>query len=126
MPRKELILIVETDDLIRQLVERWLSEAGYMVQTGTLKAGNVIDVGADLTPALIIVNVPNPRGAETLVRALERAHGAPVLVVSARFRRGLGGSVEAARRLGVRKVLPKPFTREELLAAVEESIAGSS
>ena len=120
--RKDLILIVETDDLIRELLERWLSEAGFAVQTGTSSAGDSVAA----TPALVIVNVPNPRGAEALVRALEREHRAPVLVVSGRFRRGLGGSVEAARRLGVRKVLPKPFTREELLAAVEASIADPS
>ena len=39
-----------------------------------------------------------------------------------RFRLGLTGSTETARRLGVKKVLPKPFTRAELLAAVRESL----
>ena len=124
MVRKDLILIVETDDLIRELLERWLTEAGYVVETGGVKDEDPDD-GVP-APALVIVNVPNPRGAEALVRALERSHRAPVLVVSGRFRRGLGGSVEAARRLGVRRILPKPFTREELLAAVEESIADPS
>jgi len=123
MLRKQLILIVETDDLIRQLVERWLNEEGFVVRSDALGGGNPADAGAK--PALVIVDVPDPRGADVLVRALEREHGAPVLVISARFRRGLGRSVEAAGRLGVRKVLPKPFTREELLTAVEESIADS-
>jgi UDP:flavonoid glycosyltransferase YjiC (YdhE family) len=36
--------------------------------------------------------------------------------------RRLGGSSEAAQRLHVGKVLPKPFTREELLAAVREVV----
>ena len=121
MVRKDLILIVETDDLIRELLERCLTEAGFVVQTGPSSSARPGD--AAIHPSLVIVDVSNPRGAEERVRALERAHRAPVLVISGRFRRGLGGSVEAARRLGVRKVLPKPFTREELLAAVEESIA---
>jgi DNA-binding response OmpR family regulator len=124
VPRKDVIFIVETDELIRELLERWLAEAGFVVRTGPLNAASPGD-GAG-APSLIILNVPHPRGAEALVRTLEREHRAPVLVVSGRFRRGLGGSVEAARRLGVRKVLPKPFTREELLAAVEESIADPS
>jgi len=34
----------------------------------------------------------------------------------------LAGSADAARRLGVKKVLPKPFTRKELLAAMRESV----
>ena len=121
MPRKDLILIVETDDLIRELLERWLTEAGFAVRTDPSSAKDPGDPAVNTS--LIIVNVPNPRSADARVLALEREHRAPVLVVSGRFRRGLGGSVEAARRLGVRKVLPKPFTREELLAAVKESIA---
>jgi len=43
-------------------------------------------------------------------------------VISARFRRGLEASASASWQLGVRKVLPKPFTRRELLAAVRESL----
>jgi hypothetical protein len=50
---------------------------------------------------------------------------APILAVSARFRRGLGVSKDAARRLRVRKLLPKPFTRTELLAAVRECLANN-
>ena len=123
MLRKGHILIVETDDLIRQLLERWLGEAGYVVQIGASQTGDARAPAA--TPDLIVVNVPDPRGAQGLIRSVQRDHRAPILLVSARFRRGLGGSVDAARRIGVRKVLPKPFTREELLAAVEESIEGS-
>jgi DNA-binding response OmpR family regulator len=57
-----------------------------------------------------------------MIRSLRVQHAAPILLLSARFTRGLGASVEAAQRLGVRKVLPKPFTREELLVAVGESV----
>lgn len=117
MSSKGSILIVESDDLIRQLLEAWLREAGY---TATLDT-------ADAAPGaarhdLVILNVAEPRASVDIVRALEARHRAPVLVVSARFRRGLARSGEAARHLGVRRVLPKPFTRAELMAAVEESI----
>ena len=118
---RKLISIVEADDLIRELLERWLSEAGFTVQAASGDATALS--GASDIPSLIIVNVPDPRGAEALVRSLEARHHAPVVLISGRFRRGLGDSVEAARRLGVRKVLPKPFTREELLVAVAEAIA---
>lgn len=115
MNRKDLIVIHEEDDLIRELIERWLGEAGYALRAA-----------ADESPSLVIANVPRPHGAQPLLESLRATYGAPILVLSARFRRGLGGSAEAARQLGVMKVLPKPFSREELLAAVRESLAESA
>ena len=115
--QKGYIIIVETDDLIRELLERWLGEAGYAV----LAAAPNPDVPQE-RPRLVIVNVSKPRHAGALIRSLQTAYGAPVLAISARFRHGLGASADAARQFGARKVLPKPFTRAELLAAVHESI----
>jgi DNA-binding response OmpR family regulator len=115
--RKGYILVIETDDLIRELLERWLGEAGYAV---------VACAAGDPPPAegarLVIVDVESPRGAGARIASLQAAYQAPMLVLSARFRRGLGASAAAARQLGVQKVLPKPFTRAELLAAVSETI----
>jgi len=108
------IVIVEPDDLIRELMERWLGEAGYRV------------IIKDHSPAmamarLVIVDISDPGTATSTIRSLQDAYSAPILALSARFRRGLGVSSEAAQRLHVDKVLPKPFTREELLAAVYEA-----
>ena len=114
MNRKGFILIREDDDLIRDLLERWLGEAGYAVAETAIE-----------TPRLVIADVPTPSVAQPLIESLRAVYAAPILVLSARFRRGLGGSAEAARRLGVKKVLPKPFTRRELLAAVAEALEGA-
>lgn len=107
------VVVLEEDPFIRPLLERWLGEAGYRI-AGHMAPG-------ETEPALVIADVPDPRAAEPLIASL-REYAAPILIISARFRRGLAGSAEAARRLGVKKVLPKPFTREELLAAVRESV----
>lgn len=117
MQTRHYILIVETDDLIRDLLERWLSEAGY-----ALTVASPGMPARDDAPSLVIANVSSPRGAKALVTSLQAKYPAPILAISARFRRGLGASKEAARRFGVRKVLPKPFTRGELLAAVRDAL----
>ena len=114
--RKGHIRVVETDDLIRELLVRWLGEAGHAVHA--CAAGDPAPEGR---VRLVIANVASPRRVGPLVTSL-RAYQAPILIVSARFRRGLGASAAAARQLGVEGVLPKPFTRSELLAAVGEII----
>ena len=120
MRLQSYIVVVETDDLIRELLERWLGEAGY----GVVLSGRD-HCEAVVKPQLVIADVSNPGSAGATIGALRAAYSAPILALSALFRRGLGGSEEAARRLDVCKVLPKPFTREELLAAVCESIERS-
>ena len=111
MNRKGFVHIQEDDALIRELLERWLSEAGYSVSAS-----------GDEKPCLVVAGVPSPHRAQALIQSLQAVYPAPVLVLSGRFRRGLAGSAEAARGLGVKKVLPIPFTREELLSAVAASI----
>lgn len=115
MQRKGLIVIHEGDDLIRELLERWLGEAGYSLRAA-----------GDEAPCLVIADAPSPHGAQPMIEALRALYAAPIMVLSGRFRRGLGESAEAARRLGVIKVLPKPFSREELLSAVGEALAGAA
>ena len=114
MNPKGYVVIREEDSQIRELLERWLREAGYLVAAP--------DAVLETAPTLVIANVPEPHSAEGSIRALKGVYAAPILALSARFRRGLAGSVETARRLGVKKVLPKPFTRKELLAAVRETV----
>lgn len=113
---KGRILVVESNDLILALLERWLGEAGYTVVVETLQ--RLVGEGGD--PDLVIVDVPMPRSAEKIIKSISELHGSPILLLSARFKRGTGSYV--ARQLGVRSVLAKPFTRSELLSAVVESI----
>lgn len=113
---KVYVLILEEDPLIRSLLETWLGEAGYEVTPTAHRDGK---------PALVIADVPNPRSAKARIRSL-REYAAPILLLSARFHTGLGGSAEVARQLGVKMVLPKPFSRKELLSAVREALEDSS
>ena len=119
MPSRGCIVIVEPDDLIRELLERWLGEAGY-------HAVPVINNHElpEVMPRLVITDISEPRSARNKIEALQAAYAAPILALSARFRRGLGGCREPAQRLHVGKVLPKPFTRQQLLRAVRETLKG--
>jgi DNA-binding response OmpR family regulator len=119
--KKGYILVIEGDDLICQLLQRWLREGGYTVAAGDL--ARLRQHGSnEPPPLLVILDLANPRSAGVLIRSVQAMHAAPIIGLSARFRRGLGTSRDAARRLGVCKLLPKPFTRDELLGTVREAI----
>jgi CheY-like chemotaxis protein len=111
------IVIVEPDDLIRELLERWLGAAGY--HTVSVTKNHALPA---VEPRLVIKDISDPGSAGNTIEVLRAAYAAPILALSARFRRGLDSSSEPAQRLQVAKVLPKPFTRQQLLRAVRESL----
>src|SRR5207302_9126535 len=101
------IVIIEEDDLMRGLLTEWLSAAGYAI------LGRSPNGSAPAPPDLVIVNLYMPRQAGVdVVRSVQQAHpGIPVIAISAQFRAGLDSSWWAARALGVRQLIAKPFTR---------------
>jgi len=119
VPTRGCIVIVEPDDLIRELLMRWLGEAGYEIVSATSDHRLPI-----VAPQLVITDISQPDTAGNTIAALQAAYGAPILALSARFRRGLGGAREPAQRLRVAKVLPKPFTRDQLLRAIRDCLKG--
>lgn len=113
------ILLIEPDQLIRGLITEWLTAAGYAVRLGYRADGE--DAG-DVAAVIVDLYMPRESGAR-IVRAVQRAYpGKPVIAVSGQFRPGLAHSDAAARELGARRLLPKPFGRADLLDAVRAAI----
>jgi DNA-binding response OmpR family regulator/tRNA A-37 threonylcarbamoyl transferase component Bud32 len=113
------IVVVDDDDLIRLTVTRVLRARGHEV----LEAVNGLD-GFDLIercePALVIsdVNMPGEDGFSMLerLRAKENTRTLPVIMLTSLDDRG---SFRRGMTLGADDYLPKPFSRDELLAAVD-------
>ncbi|MDB5861996.1 MAG: hypothetical protein JWQ76_5685 [Ramlibacter sp.] len=113
--RNSVVLVVEPDEAIRQLFHQWLEDAGYMVCSDSTQPQGQ-------RPALLILDAAQPEHVRRSLLARGLDPSTPVLIASGRFMRGLGASTATAQRLGARRLLPKPFTREELLAAVAGSL----
>ena len=113
------IAIYEEDDLMRGLLEEWLTCAGYRIRKAAAQAAS--DSRAAL---LVIVSIYMPKHMGTrLVEEIRAAHpGAPVIAISAQFRSGLSTAGTTAQSLGVAQVIAKPLTRVALLAAVSAII----
>ena len=113
------IVIYEENDLMRALVEEWLSQAGYLVHASAshdLHSGRLADL------VIISVYMPKHVGAQ-LVRKIRAIHpGAPVIAISGQFFAGLTANGAIAQALGVQQAIAKPLNCRDLLAAVRALI----
>jgi DNA-binding response OmpR family regulator len=113
------IVIIEDDELIHALLREYLSEAGYV----TFSAGSP-DTADGAKPDAVIIDVYMPRstGMEKL-QAIRAAHpGTPLIAISGQFCSGLASCRATADALGVKRIIAKPFSRDELLEAVRDVI----
>jgi DNA-binding response OmpR family regulator len=113
------ILVCETDDLMRGLLEEWLTGAGYCVRA-VAPCGPAPEVAADL----VIVNIEMPKyaGARAADKIRAAHPGTPIIAISAQFRADLSTAGTTALALGVAQVMAKPLSRDALLAAVSAII----
>ena len=114
-----IILIIDEDSAMRELLGEWLVADGYRV-VGWPAGEGLGEAGVDL----VIVDVPNLRtdGADTVRKARAEYPLAQVIGMSTQLGQSLLPHSPAARSLGVRRLLAKPCSREELLESVVDAI----
>jgi DNA-binding response OmpR family regulator len=113
------VAIYEEDDLMRALLEEWVSGAGYRVCTGAPPPVQAAE-GVDLV--IVSIYMPKHSGAP-LIRDIQAAYpGTPMIALSCQFRGGLSSAGATARSLGVAQVIAKPLTRDALLTAIDAMI----
>jgi CheY-like chemotaxis protein len=119
------ILVVDDDILLRGMVAEWLLSAGYSVREAE-HGGAAIALLRHSPARLLITDMQMPHldGAETLAAVRREFPDMPVIAMSGHFDARAGCTPEMALRRGARKVLAKPFSREDLLGVVRE-IVGS-
>jgi CheY-like chemotaxis protein len=119
---RKRILVVEDDPRVREVLSQALAMAGYDV-VATADGEEALAAYAAARTDLIITDLLMPRkdGVET-IRGLRRQHpDARVIAVTAA--RGRFNRLTAARHVGARHTLLKPFGMSDLLAAVRDALA---
>lgn len=117
------ILVIEDDEIFRDLVTDWLEAAGYRVRVAPDGRAGLAAIH-DHPPALVVtdIHMPGADGA-TVIAELKRTHPAiPVIAISGRFRCDHGLTAEGAIALGAARALAKPFKRNELVEAVADLV----
>ena len=112
------ILVVDDDDVIRQLITVNLELEGFEVTTA-VDGQDCLDKVKDVDPVVITLDIMMPRldGWETAsrLRADPETAGVKVVLLSARAQEA---DLERGNRIGVDDYLTKPFDPDELIATV--------
>jgi response regulator NasT len=118
-PRR--VVIAEDEALIRLDLAEMLGEEGYDVVGQAGDGERAVELAEELRPDLVVLDVKMPKldGIAAAERIASRRI-APVVILTAFSQREL---VERARDAGAMAYLVKPFTKADLVPAVEMAVS---
>jgi response regulator NasT len=120
-PQVTRIVIAEDEALIRLDLKEMLEEDGYIVVGEAGDGATAVKLAEELRPDLVILDVKMP--VLDGLSAAEQIHEtriAPVLMLTAFSQREL---VERARDAGAMAYIVKPFTKSDLMPAIEMAVS---
>jgi response regulator NasT len=111
------VLIAEDEALIRLDLKEMLEEEGYTVVAEVGDGQQAVDRATELRPDLVILDIQMPvLDGLSAAEQIAGARVAPVIVLTAFSQREL---VERARDAGAMAYLVKPFSKNDLVPAIE-------
>ena len=120
-PTARRVVIAEDEVLIRMDLAEMLAEEGYDVVGQAGDGARAVELAEELRPDLVILDVKMPV-LDGIAAAEQIAAGriAPVVILTAFSQRDL---VERARDAGAMAYLVKPFTKGDLVPAIEMAVS---
>jgi len=118
------ILVIDDEDLIRELVKEMLEAEGYVVYTAANGKDGVRLYRKEL-PDLIITDIfmPEMEGLETIQELQRVSPNVKIIAISGGGEKGMLSFLSYAKRFGALRALEKPFSRQELITTVGELLA---
>jgi response regulator NasT len=111
------VLIAEDEALIRLDLKEMLEEEGYSVVAEVGDGAQAVERARELLPDLVILDIQMPElDGLAAAEQIASARIAPVIVLTAFSQREL---VERARDAGAMAYLVKPFSKNDLVPAIE-------
>lgn len=120
VPRRRVV-IAEDEALIRMDLAEMLAEEGFEVVGQAADGERAVELAEEHRPDLVVLDVKMPKldGIAAAQRIAEQRI-APVVILTAFSQRDL---VERARDAGAMAYLVKPFTKNDLVPAVEMAVS---
>src|SRR3954467_3694833 len=118
-PRR--VVIAEDEALIRMDLAEMLAEEGYAVVGQAADGATAVELAEQERPDLVILDVKMPvLDGIAAAEQIARARIAPVVILTAFSQREL---VDRARDAGAMAYLVKPFTKADLVPAIEIAVS---
>ncbi|UPK64653.1 ANTAR domain-containing response regulator [Rhodococcus pyridinivorans] len=120
-PTPHRVVVAEDEALIRLDLVEMLREEGYEVVGEAGDGQRAVELAEELRPDLVIMDVKMPRrdGIDAASEIAQRRI-APVVILTAFSQREL---VERARDAGAMAYLVKPFSKSDLVPAIEVAVS---
>jgi FixJ family two-component response regulator len=119
-PERAVVLVLDDDPRVREALSSLLRSASYQVSTFESAAKFLQSIPPDAPNCLVLdLQLPDINGLE-LQRKLAERNGPPIIFISGHG--DIPSSVQAIKA-GAVEFLPKPFSDEELLGAVNKAIS---
>ena len=119
------ILLIDDDDLLRGVLAKALGYAGHsVIQAADGQQGVELARAAALDLVITDLVMPVQEGVETILTLRRERPNLPIIAISG----GVSNSklyLDIAGKVGAKRVLSKPFTPQELTAAIDEVLAES-
>lgn len=120
-PTTHRVLVAEDDSLIRMDLIEMLREEGYDVVGEAPNGQAAVELTESLTPDLVIMDIKMPvRDGIDAATEIAQRRLAPVVMLTAFSQRDF---IEKARDAGAMAYLVKPFTKADLVPAIEVAIS---
>jgi AmiR/NasT family two-component response regulator len=121
MTASKRVLIAEDEALIRLDLSEMLAEEGFEVVGQAVDGEQAVTMATELRPDLVIMDVKMPKkdGIDAAAEIVGEQI-APVVILTAFSQREL---IERARDAGAMAYLVKPFSKADLLPAIELAVA---
>jgi AmiR/NasT family two-component response regulator len=120
-PAPRSVVIAEDEALIRMDLAEMLTEEGYDVVAQVGDGAKAVELAETLRPDLVILDVKMPvLDGITAAERIASQRIAPVVILTAFSQRDL---VERARDAGAMAYLVKPFSKSDLVPAIEMAVS---
>jgi CheY-like chemotaxis protein len=118
------VLVIDDDEQVRALLYEILDRAGFAV-IEAMNGAEGLKLYRSQPADLVITDLimPEMEGVETILELRREFPDARIVAISGGGRNGAGDYLPIAAQLGARRTVAKPFSRQDILDAVRDSLA---